>query len=1359
MRRFVKYCLRPSLWGWLCLVAAWGAHAADAPVSPLAVALNADGRLELFQIDFDGEARHRWQRERNCDWSPWATLGGSFLPGVAVGLDAAGKLEVFAVDQEHQLECIRQTSPGGHEWSKWNDLGGILAPGVAVGANADGRLEVFALDAASRTVKHLWQTGRDGQWSAWGDLGAGPAEGLVATTNADGRLELFGVDENKHLVHCWQRQTNDSSNWSEWASLGGTVAPGLGVGLNDHGQLEVFGVDPKNGRVWRIVQASAGDSAHWQAWNDFGGNLRPGVAVGQNADGRLEIFAVKKDDPALQHRFELKRQVDNWLGWRDMDADVQSAPAVGRNYDGTVEIFAPDARNASEVKHRRQIIANYHWLYWENMDELPAEYSPRIWQTDEGLPNNRVQAIAQTSDGFLWVGTLEGLARFDGMEFKTYNSANTPQLQNNSITALCADTDGALWIGTDGGGLVLLEQQKFSLFTRQDGLAGDNISAIARSRDGSIWIATTQGLSCRRGGTFQNYTTQQGLLSDTVTALCEDSEGFLWVATAKGLNRLRGGVMAAFTTTTIQAEARTRHWTVRPGTMDAFTATQGLANDPVHSLYQDKTHRLWIGSDYGLMWYDTGNFYAYNTLYGLSDNFISTIFEDSRNNLWVGTYSGLNRFIDGRFHTELNDHGMPYDRVNAILEDAGGNIWVGSREGLVRLTPKPFSVETRSQGLSHNHITSVLQDHLGSLWVGTWGGGLDQITEDKVRVYGTTNQLSSDIILALEESRDGGIWAGAGNSGGLFHIKNQRVTHYTAKDGLIDASIIALHEDRKTNLWIGTDRGLCRLNNGVFLTESGASNRPVRAICEDAAGQLWFGGDAGLMHWRNGAVENLSTAGDFPAETVCALYATPGGNLWAGTLNGGLLLWRQHSWKQFGVQNGLFSNEILGMAEDHGWLWLTSTKGIFRVRRHDLEVLNPARKGVVPCIVYGKADGLESIVCGGLAAPTVWKTTDDRLCFATTLGLAVINAREAGPALPPPPVYIKGMDVDRKALPNWGNRLLTVPPNHGELDIRYAALDLRAAEKCRYKYRLDSVDSDWVDAGTQRTAHYNNVGPGAFRFHVLACNKDGVWNEKEAALDMELKPHFWQRWWCRALALAALLGLAGGIARSVTQRKMERKLELLERRHAIERERGRIAKDIHDDLGSSLTRIMLLGQRAKSDLAERKEVGVHLNKIINFSRNTIQAMDEIVWAVNPRNDSLDGLVNYLVEYADQFFQDTSIRCRLQMPAASQLALPTEVRHDLFLAIKEALNNVLKHSMASEVRVEVFHSGSTVNIVIDDNGRGFDPARAQNGHGGNGLQNMRRRLDALGGRMEIVTAPGHGTKLQFTVNVPAPPPPN
>ena len=422
------------------------------------------------------------------------------------------------------------------------------------------------------------------------------------------------------------------------------------------------------------------------------------------------------------------------------------------------------------------------------------ELLPRVWQTDEGLPNNRVQAIAQTPDGYLWVGTQEGLARFDGVEFTTFEDLDRARIKSASITALCLAMDGTLCIGTDQGEVVRWSDGQFSALPIEEWPSGRSIRAISQGRNGEIWIASAGGLYRLWRGDVRSYTKNQGLLSDDVAALCEDNEGNMWIGTKKGLNCLRAGKM------------------------EAFTSINGFTNDPVRSIWQDRERRVWIcsnhglvsynatgsghnrpvsiSSDNGVVGYETGQFFTYTTTHGLSDNFASAVYEDSQNNLWVGCSSGLNRLVNGHFRVELNSSGMPYDQINAIFEDSWGDIWVGSREGLIRLTPRPFSVLTKRQGLSHNNVKSVLEDHLGRLWVGTWGGGLDQITRDTVRVYATTNQLAGDLILALCEDRDGGIWVGADNRGGLSYIKDQNVTHFTAADGFPDAAVTALYQDR-----------------------------------------------------------------------------------------------------------------------------------------------------------------------------------------------------------------------------------------------------------------------------------------------------------------------------------------------------------------------------------------------------------------------------------------------------------------------------------------------------------------------------------------------------------------------------------
>jgi len=1357
MWAFVHSWNRASFRAKLLVLMVSGASAAASPLSPLAVVRDADGRLGLFKADTDGSVRYCWQRHPGGDWSGWSRLGGSWLPGLAAVTDAVGEIEVFAVDRtDYSVSCIRQ-SRQTLDWSGWMVLGGAVVPPVTVGQNPDGRLEVWAVNT-NGVVQHIFQTGPGGGWSGWEDFGGRFHPGLLCARRRDGALELFGVDAtSSHLLHRGQREAGASRAWLPWADLGGAVKPGIAAAKASDGRLHIFAVGSTNSRVYELCQESPEGSARWLPWEDFSSRaispepFQDGLAAAESADGRIELFGLREGGSNVLHGYQGRLDNRAWRAWHDAGGSLRPPLVLGHNQDGNLELFGVGAKGDRTVHHCRQISHSSDWLYWSSMDRSSLEYLPRVWQTDEGLPNNCVQALAQTPDGYLWVGTREGLARFNGLDFSIFKDLSRPEIKAASITALCAAADGTLWIGTEHGAVVQWRHGQFSTSPLKDRLAGQNIHAIYQGRDGTIWIASTRGLDRLQDAGLQTYTENDGLLANDVRAIGEDSDSTIWIGTTKGLN----------------------HW--RPRKLEAFAIINRSPNDPVHSICQDRGRRLWLGSDHGFIWSTdkgpTGNFpvatisdeglityqgrqfYAYTGTNGLSDDRVSAIFEDSRNNIWVGTYSGLNRFIDGRFRVELNPRGMPYDQINTIFEDSWGDVWVGSREGLIRLTPKSCSVYTKQQGLSHNHVTSVLEDHLGRLWAGTWGGGLNEITEDWVRVYAMTNRPASDLILALCEGRDGGVWVGADRGGGLSYLNNQTVIRYTHQNGLPDAPVTALHQDRAGELWAGTSRGLYRLSEGRLVWESQYGNQRVRAICEDSAGVLWFGGDGGLTRRHGGRFENLRAQGAFPPETVSALYAEDDGRtLWVGTAEGGLLRWRYSRFDRYTVQQGLLSNEILGIVEDRGWLWMASTKGIFRVRKHDLE--SPG--GVMPCVTYSVADGLESVVCGGAATPSIWKTADGRLCFATTKGLAIIDNRNAPLELSPPLVRVEQFDLDRRPLPLPVSGKLMVPPSQGELEFRYAALDLRAAEKCRFKYKLDGVDQDWIDAGTRRVAHYSRVGPGSYCFHVIACNKDGAWNEAGVSIPLLMRPHVWQTWWFRALCAGGVLTGVAGTARAITKRRMARRLALVEAQHALEQERGRIAKDIHDDLGSSLTRIMLLGTRAEQDLAENKDIQPHLHKIVAFSRATVQAMDEIVWAVNPKHDTLEGLVGYLTQYTEQLFEDTPIRCRLEMPIASpSLVLPAEVRHDLFLVVKEALNNVLKHSGASEVRVAVSARGETVQIAIDDNGRGFDAGTARPGRKGNGLDNMRRRMESAGGRVDVASTPGHGTRLSVNLRVRQP----
>lgn len=1315
------------------------------------VGRNADGYLEVFKIDADGELRHSWQKASNGDWSSWSSLGGPFQPGMAVLPNADGQLEAFVVSSTNgTLWHSHQSVTNSIEWTAWMDLGSPVQPPLAASRNTQGCLELFALGSQDRSVRYCYQASPRGAWSGWTDLGGNIGPTLAVARNRNGRLELFGVDATSHkLVHCLQPDTNTPALWSAWSSLGGNIAAGFAVGQNVLGRLEVFAVNLTNHEVQRICQATPGNSEAWTGWEEFGADVSPGLAVGQSADGRLEVIAIERRTGEVLHRWEnLVDGSDVWSVWTGMNADARPPAAVGQNEDGNLEIFAADRDVARRINHRRQISRSSDWLDWSSLDHKTLEYNSRTWQTDEGLPHDNVQALSQTSDGYLWVGTSSGLARFDGVAFAAFDTNNTPELANPSITALCADPDGSLWIGTDGGGLVKMKDGRFSRFTTANGLAGNNLRVVYRGRDGALWVGTATGMSRFQNGAFINYTTHEGLSSDIVRAIYEDREGALWIATGAGLNRLRGQ------------------------SMQSFPMPNGLPNDSVRSICQDRGGRIWIGSNNGMLWYSPvwTNFYAYNTRYGLSDTFVSAICEDREGNLWVGTYSGLNRFHEGRFFSELNNEGAPFDRVNTLFEDREGNLWVGSREGLVRLTAKAFTTYGKRQGLSHNNIMSVLEDRRGTLWLGTWGGGLDCLRNERVTAYALTNLFAQGLVLALCQGHDGSLWFGADFDGGLTRFKGGEFKHFTSRDGLLNAPVRVLQEDKSGVLWIGTDKGLCLFKNGKFSNIDGSpplEHQPVRAVCEDSQRNLWFGTDSGLECRRNGET-NFTTVHELDGNQVLALHEDARHDLWIGTLGTGLFRLSEGRLSHCASKDGLYSDEILEILEDDsGWLWMSCSRGVFRARTDDLNEFADGKRDAIGCINYGKNDGLDSVQCSGGAKPAGCKTRDGRLWFPTSKGIACTSPSTVKLNVLPPPVYIEQFLVDRKPARQSRSRSafyrgetagpigpgpLEIPPGRGELEFHYTALSLAAPETCRFRYRLEGAENDWTDAGTRRTAHYNAVSPGQYTFRVMACNEDGVWNEQGTMLEFELRPHIWQTWWCRAGVALLVIGMVSGVVRYTTRKRLQRKLELLEQRHAVEKERGRIAKDIHDDLGSSLTRIMMLGERAEEGLAKQEEVGVHVGKIVASARHTVQALDEIVWAVNPENDTVEGLVEYLTHYADEFFENSPVRCRLEIPVRMpHYALAAEFRHELFLVIKEAFNNILKHAGASQVRVELGVEDSILQLVIEDDGRGFDPKVVGERRTGNGLGNMRKRVEALGG--QITFNSNKGTRIHISAPLP------
>ncbi len=959
-----------------------------------------------------------------------------------------------------------------------------------------------------------------------------------------------------------------------------------------------------------------------------------------------------------------------------------------------------------------------------------SEHSACDWEMEDGVPSDTITAVTQARDGYFWLATKEGLVRFDGVRFVVMDEALFPPMRDHSFTALCEGRDGTLWVASaDGSVRGVRKGRAFELPLPAAATSG-LLTRLFESADGSLWIGTeTNGVIRFKDGQVFRFTSKDGLAHNSIRSFCEDDEGCIWIATAGGVSRWKDG---RFTRLTVE---------------------DGLLHNSTRVVYFDRQRNLWIASYLGLTRVQAGIMTHYRKREGLADNLITAIYEDRAGALWIGTFNGLNRMVEGRLFLETRDDGTSYDRVNSLFEDQEGSFWVGTRSCLSRLKPRVVTAYTEQQGLTYQNTSSVMEDSQGNLWIGFWGGGINKVRDGCVTAYTRRERLSSDLVLTMHERRDGSLWFGLDYDGGLNLLEGNSFRHYRELEGLTDHALKAIQEDRRGNLWLGTRTGLVCFRDNLFhryTTADGLPSDSIEAIYEDRAGRLWFGTEGGLAMLQDGKFVSFTTQDGLSHNIITSIHEDGEGTLWLGT-HGGLSRLREGRFTAYTTRDGLFHDQIYAVVEDDlGCLWMSSRQGIFRVSKGELNALGRGGSGPVACVSFGKKDGMASSECKGSGRTAAWKGRDDRLWFATRRGVVAINPRAARVNPLPPRVLLEELQVNGQ--PADLSRAVKLVARQQELVFRYTAFGFSAPEKLAFKYKLEGCDRDWINAGASRTARYNHLPAGQYQFRLIAANGDGIWNREGCELALVLTPPFWQTWWFRSLLSLLAVGMVAAVVRFVSVQKLHRQLAALEAQHAIERERARIARDMHDDLGANLTQITILGELAKRDADQPKRVVVHADAICNTARELVQSMDEIVWSANPGNDNLRRLAGYIFQYAENFLAATSIRGRFEHPLSlPDQPLSAEVRHNLFLVVKEALNNAVRHSQGNEVWLRLLASDSGLELRIEDNGKGFDPTA---GHAfGNGLGSMQKRIADLAGHFDVQSVPGAGTqitvKLDFT----------
>jgi signal transduction histidine kinase/ligand-binding sensor domain-containing protein len=966
------------------------------------------------------------------------------------------------------------------------------------------------------------------------------------------------------------------------------------------------------------------------------------------------------------------------------------------------------------------------------------DWSLEVWQSDDGLPNNNVAGLAQTPNGYLWLAMPDGLARFDGIRFEEFPTGSfAVNYENQRIRALLETGEGGLCVGVEPGHLIFLNHGAAEIFTND--LPQLTIEGLAQGGDGALWIAYHGGVVCRiNNGRVTRFGEAENLPSDgNSCALACDSRGQIWFSKGYETGVFRNG---RFNTLMVVSTPASRIAPAHDGGIWMVSGFQlykfyegkplvhcGLIKDgairgAATAIMEDSSGAVWIGtSDDGLFRYDGHNFESFPT----SDREILSLAEDRERNIWVGTGGG----------------------------------------GLDRLRPKAITLENLETGAPFRAVQSLCEGTDGAIWAVTVDGTVVRHSHDDWEVVSNTD-IESNMANCVAADPDGSIWIGT-REHKILHWQDGRVTILGADNGLESRTIHEMLCSRSGDLWIGGESpdSMQLFRGGKFHDISLPPDaHHLRALTEDTAGNIWAGGDRGvLLKISDGKVIDESALAGNVSKAIRCLYDAGDGSLWVGFSAGGLGRVKDGKFSRIDVTEGLYVGAINQILNDgRGSFWFGSDKGIFRVREKDLEDVADGRAPLLWSIHYGRSEELPSVQAGFGYAPGALKDSSGRLWIPMRTGLAVVQPGKWREDLQPPSVLVNRVTVDDQKVALYGGDMptgdkvelaksilpLKLSPKFYRLEFEFTALSFGPPENIHFQYQLEGFDNHWRDAGGSRNAIYSRLPAGSYRFRVKGCNGDGVWNDSGISVAFIVEPFFWQTWWFRLAAIAIFTFMVVAVVRYVSFRRLRSKLQMLEQQAALDRERARIARDIHDDLGGTLTQVALLSGLALRDAKLPEKSGAHLQQISTTTHQVIKSLDEIVWAVNPRNDTLPDLVNYLGQYAVEFLRTAGISCRADLPDhPPSLPVTSEARHNLYLVVKEALNNITRHAGATEVQFVVRITDASINLAIMDNGRGF-----RNGEAGtfaDGVRNMKQRMEEIGGQFHLESAANQGTRLELT----------
>ncbi|MBX7174096.1 MAG: hypothetical protein K1X72_24200 [Pyrinomonadaceae bacterium] len=966
-----------------------------------------------------------------------------------------------------------------------------------------------------------------------------------------------------------------------------------------------------------------------------------------------------------------------------------------------------------------------------------SQYRIDRWTTDEGLPQNSVINLTQSRDGYIWVATYGGIVRFDGVRMKVFNRSNTKGLDESRFIKVVEDKAGRIWFLSDSLTFIKYENGTFTTFKEGIDYQGKFRGYLPNTDiDGSLIFSTDKGHFRYQNNRFEKFELPTSN-PESVIYHC-DREGGIWLSDKTGLRRIFQGNVTFFD-----------------------IPERVLQFNPL--IHNDRFGNYWIAY---------GNSETYriknNHVLHISGYDIWAFEEDFEGNIWFGNDNGVYKIPADEADEENFDRskiikveiGGNDDKINSLLADREGGFWVGTEHlGLLQITKQAVRILSKAEWKTKNdNVYPILEDRSGNIWVGTWSNALIKYSKDnQLQVFDPSP--AGDLITSLFEDKQGHLWVGTIN--GLGYLENQiftQIKKYTAKSGEVDnGSFIAMTDDAAGNLWIASEKqGLYRYTSEQFTNFTTADSLPhieITNLLNLKDGRLLIGTRSGLAIYQDGKITAITKQDDFNEDHIRSLYEDAEGVIWIGTYDAGLLRWKDRKFKRISQIDGMFNGNVFCTLEDeNGWFWINSNNGIYRVRKQQLNDFADGKITRIDSIAYNKKDGLLNIEGNGGKQPAGIRRRNGELWFPTQSGVAVINPKEITTNPNPPPIQIEEVFVDKKEIERK-NESFEIQPQQNNLEINYTGLSLINSSLVKFRYRLEGLEKEWNEVGTRRTAFYNNLPAGEYSFHVLAANRDGVWNETGATIKIIKLPYFYQTRWFAALsilAVAAIIALIFYIRFSQLKKIAEAQTEFSRRLiESQESERKRIASELHDGLGQSLAIISNRAEMGKNKASEPENMRREFEEI---SQNALEALDEvqqITANLHPHYLERLGLTKALKAMFTKLSDVIELNAEID---SIDNVFPKESEINVYRIVQESLNNIIKHSDASEAEIKIKRLENEVIIAIKDDGRGFDTTNFKAKGSGLGLVGLRERTKMLGGKISINSSIGNGSEIKLNLPI-------